>query len=71
MCVPVGNVTADTEFSFEYGVKRLKSTSQKQSSGANKGTVCVSRNIMRMLHSSLHHYTDITFVRSQEAIRFE
>ena len=39
MCVPVGNVTADTEFSFEYGVKRLKSTSQKQSPGANKGTI--------------------------------
>ena len=26
MCVPFGNVTADTEFSFEYGVKKLKST---------------------------------------------
>ena len=24
MCVPFGNVTADTEFSFEYGVKKLK-----------------------------------------------
>jgi hypothetical protein len=25
MCVPFGNVTADTEFSFVYGVKKLKS----------------------------------------------
>ena len=25
MCVPFGNVTADTEFSFDYGVKKLKS----------------------------------------------
>lgn len=25
MCVPFGNVTADTEFSFEYGVKKMKS----------------------------------------------
>ena len=23
MCVPFGNVTADTEFSFEYGVKKV------------------------------------------------
>ena len=32
MCVPFGNVTADTEFSFEYGVKKLK-----PKSGAGKG----------------------------------
>ncbi len=32
MCVPFGNVTADTEFSFEYGVKKLKSNL-----GAGKG----------------------------------
>ena len=31
VCVPVGNVTADTEFSFEYGVKKLKSKTQKPS----------------------------------------
>ena len=27
MCVPFGNVTADTEYSFEYGVKKSKSKS--------------------------------------------
>lgn len=34
MCVPVGNVTADTEFSFEYGVKKTKS---KQSQASQEG----------------------------------
>ena len=37
MCVPVGNATADTEFSFEYGVKKSKSKSQKQSPDSQKG----------------------------------
>ena len=31
VCVPVGNVTADTEISFEYGVKKVKSKSQTKS----------------------------------------
>ena len=36
VCVPVGNVTADTEFSFEYGVKKLKSKTQKPSQDLDK-----------------------------------
>ena len=34
MCVPVGNATADTELSFEYGVKKTKS---KQSQASQEG----------------------------------
>lgn len=36
VCVPVGNVTADTEFSFEYGVKKLKSKTQEPSQDPEK-----------------------------------
>lgn len=38
LCVPVGNVTADTELSYEYGVKKSKTSSQKKPSDATKGT---------------------------------
>lgn len=37
MCIPVGNVTANTEFSFEYGVKKSKSKSQEPSPDTEKG----------------------------------